>query len=193
MPIRIDEDVFGLEVPVHVAQGMDVVDSQQNLYKAGSCLGLLHVVDLFQLIEQLPSRAVLQDEYVELLGLDELVCLDGKRIVKLLTDNLLVVKQVWPFLRFSLDELGCKKISTILSPDQEHFAKASNGQALDHLILLQTFLFDLFLNWLQGDIFFNSPDIIMQLVVKGTVGTFIADRYLLCWMQMPKCLVEFLF
>ena len=193
MPIRIDEDVFWLKVPVHVAQGMDVVDSQHNFNKAGPCLGLLHIVYLFQMIEQLPSWAVLQDEYVELLCLYELVCLDGKRIVKLLTNDLLVFEQVWPLLGFPLDELGCKKIPILLTPNQEYFAKASNGQALDHLILLQAFLFRLLFNGLQCDIFFNIPYIIMQLVVKGTIRTFIANRYLLCWMHMPKCLVEFFF
>lgn len=62
MPIGINDDVLGLEVPVQDALGVQVLDCQQSLNEIEFGFLLLHLLHFPQQIKQLPPIAVLHPQ-----------------------------------------------------------------------------------------------------------------------------------
>lgn len=135
MALGVEQDVFGLEVAIHVAERVDVVDAKQDLNEIDPGFSLLHAADSFQQIKQLSPRAVLHDEDVKLLSFNELLCLHHKRVTQQFTDQLLIIQQSWPSLRLLLDELRPIELSCLFASHQKHFAEAPDRQAAANVIL----------------------------------------------------------
>lgn len=73
MPIFIQENVLGFDIPVNDALRVDVLNSQHGLNKIKFCLLFRHFPVAFHQTEQLAGWAVVEYENVERLGLNEFV------------------------------------------------------------------------------------------------------------------------
>ena len=81
MPIFIQENVLGFDIPVNDALRVYVLNSQHSLNKIKFCLLFGHFPVAFHQAEQLAGWAVVEYENVERLSLDEFVHFHQKLII----------------------------------------------------------------------------------------------------------------
>ena len=130
MAVNVNEDVLGLDVPIHNIFRVEVFEAEEKLSEVELCLFLSELLHLAQMEEHLATRAQVHDEEQFRLRLKRPVQFDDEWVTDLLHD-LALVDYWFDFL------LSCQLIfphnfhriqsSCILFPYQNNSAKRSSS------------------------------------------------------------------
>lgn len=144
MPVMVDQQILGFEVPIDDVLLVQVHQSVEDLNEVESSIFLGHAFDGFEVVEEFASGTVwvkgkgtIEDEAHEVVGLEAVVQLHDEGVVEHGHDGLLVLDDV--FLLVLADEafehdLHGVELSISETANEVDFAKAPDGEALAYFV-----------------------------------------------------------
>lgn len=178
--VVVEQQIFRLQVSVHNAQFVDVLDARDDLLVHFDCLFLLEATVFHDMLEELPTRAVLHDQVQVVVVLNHLVKLDYVWMTNFLEDCNLSVDSVDVALVFDfvlLKDLDGNLVSSndvraLLHLSEGAFALGFTNDEATNLLALAVLL-------LFASLFF----VLAILVLGGPGVNFIALLIVVCCLR----------